>query len=239
MRYFIRFSYDGSRFYGFQRLNEEDSVQKKLEEALTIINKEETLIKGCSRTDACVHSNGSVAHFDLEVSVPEERLMKAINRIVKPYIYVYECKKVNDDFHARFSVVKKKYVYKIWTGEYDPKLYDYYLMYPYNIEIDKLRSVADLFIGEHNFKSFVAGSRLNNNAVIYDINFIKKDNEILIEFIGKSFYRYMVRNLVGAMLDYNKGKCTIEEIRNMLKGKKMTLTCANPRGLYLDYVYYE
>lgn len=241
MRYLIRISYDGSHFNGFQRLKEKLSVQKTLEDALKIINKSPIEIKGAGRTDVGVHAMGQCAHFDLDVEIPTERLITAINSIVRPYINVLECTVVNDDFHARFSAKEKKYIYKIWCGEYDPKKYDYYLMYDKKIDINKLKECANVFIGEHDFHNFVSGSRINSNGTIYNIEIKKNKDEINIEFRGKSFYRYMVRNLVGAMLDYNEGKCDIILIKQMLEDKNFNyqLSTAPAKGLYLEGVYYE
>ncbi len=241
MRYFIRFSYDGSKFYGFQRLKDYESVQKALEDALSILNKKPTIIKGAGRTDIGVHANGQCAHFDLEQNIPVDRLKTALNSIVHPYIHITECKRVSDDFHARFSVKRKEYVYKIWRGEYEPKKYDYYLLYDREINIDKLKECASVFIGKHNFHNFVSGTRENYDMEILDIEFIENENEIAIIFSGKSFYRYMVRNLVGAMLDYNEGKCDIILLKQMIEDENFDyqLSCASAKGLYLEGIYYE
>lgn len=240
MRYLIKFSYDGSCFYGFQRLKNKESVQKKLEDALTIINKSEVLIKGCGRTDAFVHANGYVAHFDLKVTIPPIRLMNALNSIVHPYIDIKECREVNEKFHARFSVKKKKYVYKIWVGDYDPKKFNYYLMYDKEIDFKKINECIDIFKGAHNFHNFVSGKRDNYDMIIDNIEIIKNDKEINIVFEGKSFYRYMVRNLVGAILDYNEGKCDLLLLKKMFDDNFIyQLRCAPARGLYLEDVYYE
>lgn len=241
MRYFIKFSYDGSKFYGFQRQWDKPSVQKTIEDALTIINKSPAQIKGAGRTDIGVHANGQCAHFDLEQIIPEERLKTAINSIVHPYIHIVECKKVDDDFHARFSVKKKKYAYKIWLGEYDPKKYDYYLMYDKKLDVDKLKECANLLKGGHNFHNFVSGVRYNYDMIIEDIEFIEKENELDIIFIGKSFYRYMVRNLVGAMLDISEGKNDIVLLKKMIDEEDFDyqLSCAPAKGLYLKGVYYD
>ncbi len=241
MRYFIRFSYDGSQFYGFQRQKDKVSVQKTLEEALTIINKSPVVIKGAGRTDVGVHANGQCAHFDLDVEIPSDRLKTAINSIVHPYIDVLECKQVENDFHARFSVKQKKYVYKIWCGAYDPKKYNYYLMYNKNINVDKLKECAKLFVGQHNFHNFVSGERINSNGTIFAIDIKCDKNEVDIIFTGKSFYRYMVRNIVGAMLTYNEGKCDILFIERMLYEENFDyqLACAPAQGLYLEGVYYD
>ncbi len=240
MRYVIKYSYDGSHFNGFQRLKDKESVQSTLESALTILNKKQVLIKGSGRTDVGVHANASVAHFDLDIPIPKDHLIYSLNRIVHPYIHILECQEASDDFHARFSVKEKKYVYKIWCGAYDPKKYDYYLMYDKKISLKRLRECAKIFVGCHDFHNFVSGERENSNGTIYQIKVKKRKNVVEIMFRGKSFYRYMVRNLVGAMLLYNEGKCAIIELKKMLEKdyhKQMATAPAN--GLYLEGVYYE
>ncbi|MCI9279470.1 MAG: tRNA pseudouridine(38-40) synthase TruA [Bacilli bacterium] len=241
MRYFIKFCYDGSSFYGFQRQKDKVTVQGELEKALSIISKKKVCIKGAGRTDVGVHALGQCAHFDLQVSIPVERLKKAINRIVAPYILILECKNVGMDFHARFSVKSKKYIYKINIGSFIPFKYRYYYFYENTLNLNKLRECADLFIGKHNFHNFVSGDREHFNGSIEDIEIHVNHDEVAIVFKGRSFYRYMVRNLVGAMLDYNEGKCELFLIKKMLEEDYFNyqLRCAPARGLYLEGVYYE
>ena len=240
MRYLVELSYDGSNFNGFQRLNDERSVQAELEHALSIINKADVEVKGAGRTDKGVHALGQRAHFDLDVDVPIDRLKTALNDILPGDIRIISIEKVTQDFHARFNVTKKIYEYKINTGEYDVFKNNYYYQYKYDFNIDILKEVASLFIGVHNFKNFVSGERDNYEAIIYNID-INKDNDIItITFEGKSFYRYMVRNLVGAMLDVARGKATIEDVKNMLDNYDIDkhLSCAPANGLYLNKIYY-
>ena len=240
MRYLVELSYDGSNFNGFQRLNDERSVQAELEHALSIINKADVEVKGAGRTDKGVHALGQRAHFDLDVDVPIDRLQTALNDILPGDIRIISIEKVTQDFHARFNVTKKVYEYKINTGEYDVFKNNYYYQYKYDFNIDILKEVASLFIGVHNFKNFVSGERDNYEAIIYNID-INKDNDIItITFEGKSFYRYMVRNLVGAMLDVARGKATIEDVKNMLDNYEIDkhLSCAPANGLYLNKIYY-
>ncbi len=241
MRYFIKFSYDGSAFYGFQRQKDQLTVQGELEKALSIINKKNVFIKGAGRTDVGVHALGQCAHFDLEAMIPEERLLKALNRIVSPFILILDCKKVSMDFHARFSVKRKKYIYKINKGMLTPFQWRYYYFYEKNLDLTKLRECADLFIGKHDFHNFVSGTRQHFNGRIDRIEFQELNDEFSIVFVGKSFYRYMIRNLVGAMLDYNEGKCDIILIKRMLEDVDFDyqLRCAPARGLYLEEVDYE
>ncbi len=241
MRYFIKFQYDGGAFYGFQRQKDKKTVQKTIEEALTIIAKEPIVIKGAGRTDVGVHALGQCAHFDLPNKIEPLRLKKALNNIIKPYIYITDCKSTDTSFHARHKAVGKKYMYKIWTGTYNPLLYNYYLMYDKKINLKKMKECAQIFVGRHDFHNFVSGVRENYNNEIYKITFKKTKNYLEIHFYGKSFYRYMVRNLVGAMLDYNENKCPILDIERMVKEKDYhkTLRCAPANGLYLEEVLYE
>ena len=240
MRYLVELSYDGSNFNGFQRLNDERSVQNELELALSIINKAQVEVKGAGRTDRGVHALGQRAHFDLDVKVPVDRLKTAINSILPGDIRVVDIKEVDKDFHARFNVSKKIYQYKINTGEYDVFKNNYYYQYQYDFDIDMLKEVAKLFIGVHNFDNFVSGERDNSEAIIYDINIEKEDDIITITFEGKSFYRYMVRNMVGAMLDVALGKATLDSVKDALENSnvKKTFSCAVPQGLYLVKIFY-
>ena len=239
MNYVIKVAYDGSKFFGFQRLNEELSVQKVLEEALSKINKKEVLVKGAGRTDRGVHAHGQCVSFKLDINIDTYGLKEALNSLVKPYIYVSDVKEVDDNFHARFNVLKKEYVYKINFGEYDPCKNDYYYQPEYKLDIDKMKEVAKLFIGVHDFHNFVSGERDNTECVVYDINFDMKDNIMNIIFSGKSFYRYMVRNMVGAMIDVARGNKSIEYVKNALESKEeISIYTAPASGLYLESVEY-
>lgn len=241
MKYLISIEYDGSKFYGFQRLNEKPTIQKSIEEALSIINKSPVEIKGAGRTDRGVHAKNQKASFDLSISIDEEHLKMALNSLIKPYIYVTDVKIVDSDFHARFNVVKKEYIYKINIGEYNPLKVDYELQINRELNIEKMMSVANIFLGIHEFNNFVAGDRDNYECIIYDIEFELKEKLLEIKFIGKSFYRYMVRNLVGAMLDVEKGKNTLEDIKYALDNPNIDkrFSTALPNGLYLNKIEYE
>ena len=217
MRYKAKVSYDGNSYYGFQRLNELPTIQKELEKAVSIINKKDTVVKGASRTDKGVHAYGQVVHFDLDYNVPCDRLIGAINAILPRDIRVMEIENTSDVFLDR-----------------------YYLQYPYKLDIKKMEECSKIFLGIHNFKNFTAGERDNYKAIVKEINFIKNGDILEIEFVGKSFYRYMVRNMVGAMIDVARGKHSIKEVEELLKNwnKKGQMQTASPNGLYLACVYY-
>lgn len=239
MNYLMTISYDGSKFWGFQRLNEENSIQKCLENALSKINKKEVVVKGAGRTDRGVHANGQCVSFKLDIKIENDGLKKALNSILKPYIYVKEIEVVDDNFHARFNVLRKKYIYKINLGEYNPLLSDYVYQTEYKLDIKKMREVADLYLGVHNFHNFVSGERNDSTAIIYDIEFIREGDILNISFIGKSFYRYMVRNLVGMMIEVGRGKEEIVKVVEMLDSTDEINGYTAPAcGLYLDKIEY-
>ena len=236
----MKVSYDGSGFYGFQRLNDYRTVQKVLEEALGVINKGEVLVKGASRTDKGVHAYGQMIHFDIDYDIPADRLMYAVNRILDNDIRVLDCKKVGNDFHARFNVKRKKYVYKINLGDFDCLKSRYFLHVYEKLDIDKMRECAKVFLGYHDFRNFVAGERDNYLMCVEDIKFNMNNDILEIEFLGKSFYRYMVRNMVGAMLEVGMHKKEICDVSKMLDDymvKKQMMT-APACGLYLMDIEY-
>ena len=239
MNYLLKISYDGSKFYGFQRLKNYNTVQKVLEEALSKINKKEVSIKGAGRTDRGVHAIDQAVSFKLDVNITKEGLKKGLNSLIEPYIYVKEVIEVDDNFHARFNVKKKTYLYKINIGEYNPLLSDYVCQLNYKIDVDKLYVVSKLFLGVHNFKNFVSGERDNYECIIYDISINVIDNIVNIEFNGKSFYRYMVRNLVGTMIDYSRNKIDIDRVKKMLDSSNYLPSYTAPAcGLYLKKIEY-
>ena len=239
MNYLVTIAYDGSKFYGFQRLNELDSVQKVLEDALTKINKSDVVIKGAGRTDRGVHAYGQRISFKLNIKISTDGLKEALNSLVKPYIYVKEVLEVSDDVHARFSVKKKKYRYKINMGEYNPILTDYVYQTEYKLDIDKMKEVANSYLGVHDFRNFVAGEREDAKAIIYNIDFVMEDNILNIIFEGKSFYRYMVRNLVGMMIEVSRGKEKITKVEEMLNSNEEIYGYTAPAcGLYLESIEY-
>ena len=239
MNYLITIAYDGSKFYGFQRLNDLESVQKCLEDALTKINKSDVVVKGAGRTDRGVHANGQRVSFKLDIRISPDGLKEALNSLVKPYIYVKEVLEVSDDVHARFSVKKKKYIYKINMGEYKPILTDYVYQPEYKLDIDKMKDVAKLYLGVHDFRNFVAGEREDAQAIIYNIDFVMKDDILNIIFEGKSFYRYMVRNLVGMMIEVGRGKDKVTKVEEMLNSNEEIYGYTAPAcGLYLESIEY-
>ncbi len=240
MRYLAKISYDGSKFYGFQKLNNHKTVQEELEKALTSINKSIVLVKGAGRTDRGVHAFNQGVSFELNINIDTSHLKEAINSLIDKSIYVNEVYEMDSEFHARFDSLEKTYQYVINTGEYDPIDNDYIYNYGYNLNIKKMKKASKYLVGPHSYKAFTSGDRANYNSIIYSIKIQKKKDIVLITFRGKSFYRYMIRNMVGALILVGSGKQEPIIIKEMLETekKKYNYITSPASGLYLVDVKY-
>lgn len=239
MRYLIRFSYDGTKFHGFQRQKDVKNVQGTMEKALSKVLEEEIVIKGSGRTDAGVHAIDQCAHFDTSKKITKEDI-KLINVLLKKEIIINSWKLVNDSFHARHSVLKKTYLYKVNTGKSKEKYDGYYYQIKGNLNLSKMKDASKLFIGTHDFRNFVSGPRIDYVSAIYKIKIKKYGDIIEFYFTGIGFYRYMVRHLVGALVMVGKEKIDIHVIENMLSNVEFDkkLAVAPPEGLYLYKIKY-
>ena len=241
MRYLVSISYDGSNFYGFERQPRKRTIQGELEKVLTKINKSKVEIKGAGRTDRGVHAYDQKAHFDLKQDVPIDRLLKAINSRLPGDMRINSIEEVSEEFHARFDCVRKTYKYYINTKEYDVLKNNYIYNYNKELNIKGMKEASKQLLGAHNFQVFVSGERDNYDSIIESIDI--KDNDGLLEFtfVGKSFYRYMVRNLMGALLLVGENKIEPIQVKEMLDKKeniyhfKTVPAC----GLYLMKVEYK
>lgn len=242
-RYLIEFSYDGSNFLGYQKQKEGRTIQQELEEKLTLINNGEiVLVSASGRTDAGVHAYGQCAHFDLQINIIPDKLKMALNSLLDGDIYIRNVKEVDNDFHARFLVKKKEYIYKINLGEYNPLERNYVYQYNKNLDVDSMKKAIKYFEGEHSFESFTKANVETDDFVrtIISTEIEEIDNKLIIHFVGTGFLRYMVRNIVGFLIEVGEGKRKPEEVINILekKDRREAGKTAEPQGLYLNKVFY-
>ena len=238
MRKKIIFSYDGSKFNGLQRQKTTRTVQKTIEDALSKIYGVDIEIKASGRTDAGVHAIGQVAHFDVKKDV--KGLKPKLNLLLNPDIVIKLVSNVNDNFHARQSAKKKEYIYKINIGSFKSSLNFYYYQPRQKLDFSLMKDASKVFLGTHDFNNFISGTNDKTVTTIYEINFVKKfDNKVEVHFIGSGFYRYMVRNLMGALLEVGKYSTSKEELARMLDTMEVkSLPTAPAEGLYLYKVWY-
>ena len=246
MKYLMTFSYDGTNFSGYQKQPRERTVQKVIEEALKEINGGKLVgICASGRTDAGVHALNQKAHFELSKNIACDKLQKGINSLLPEDVYVKKIEEVKDDFHARFNVIGKEYIYKINMGEYSPIERNYVYQYNKRLDISEMERGLKFLEGEHNFKSFTKTNdeiedyvrTISNTSIVRD----SKDlNKITITFVGTGFMRYMVRNMVGLLIEIGEGKRKAEDVLEILKFEDRTLAgkTAPACGLYLRNVFY-
>lgn len=249
MRYFMTFSYDGSKYKGYQKQPRVKTVQGEIEKALTKINsKEEVLIHASGRTDAGVHAYNQKAHFDLEKELDLYKLQGSLNSLLPDDIYVKKIEIVEKDFHARFSVTGKEYIYKINMGMYNPIEKDYVYQYNEPLKIAEMERALHYIEGTHNFKSFTKVDEEKSEKEDYMRTILKTKiirdkkelDKITISIVGTGFMRYMVRNIVGVLIEIGEGKRKSEDILKILKEKDRTKAgvTAPACGLYLNDVFY-
>lgn len=240
MRYFMKFSYNGSKFYGFQKQIDKRTVQGDIEEVLSKIFNENIRVVGSGRTDAGVHAYNQCLHFDSLKVLDFNKLKFSLNSLLKN-IYVKELYSVSDDFHARYDVKSKEYVYKINLGEFDPIDEEYVYQYNNVLDVERMISASSFLIGEHDFRAFTSLDYEKNCVrTIYDIKFSLDDNILSIDFIGSGFLKYMVRNIVGTLIEVGSLKRSVESVKDVLDGldRKNAGICAESCGLYLVSVNY-
>ena len=236
MKVMLVISYDGSKFFGFQRQNTLRNVQGELEHALTVVLGENIVVKGAGRTDRGVHAYGQVVHFETTKNITN--LKRKLNNFLED-IRIKKIKIVSDDFHARHSAIKKTYIYKVDLSK--KRNNKYYLSINYPVDIKKMKKTAKLLEGTHDFRNFVSGERLDYVTHIESIKIIKFNQIIYFIFKGAGFYRYMIRNLVGALLEVGHGKVTHDLVKMMLnlENCEKRLPTSSPNGLYLYKIKYE
>lgn len=244
MRYLITFSYDGTNYSGYQKQPNALTVQEILETVLTKINSnKKVLVSASGRTDAHVHALGQRAHFDLDISIAPNNLKKALDSLLPEDIYVKEVEEVPNTFHARYDVKKKEYMYIINVGEYNPIERNYVYQYNNRLDIVAMKKAISYFVGEHNFKSFTKTDEEKNDYVrhIYEATIsVDEHNHVIIHFLGTGFLRYMVRNMVGTLIEVGEGKREPNCIPKILEFKDRTKAgkTAPAEGLYLKNVFY-
>lgn len=235
-------SYDGSHFHGFQIQNKQRTVQGEIQKALKKINEEDIVIHASGRTDAKVHAVHQVFHFDTRKKLPEEQWKRAINHFMPNDIYIQEAKYVDDEFHSRYSAKKKEYRYYLNMNEYNPFETNYIFQYGRKLDIELMQKASAIFLGEHDFASFCSYDQYGNTIrTLYSFDIEEKNGVVTFILTGNGFRRYMVRHLVGGLIQVGAKRISREILLEMLEscGKKKCLFKAKPQGLYLQEVYYE
>ena len=235
--------YDGTRYRGWQRLpGKDDTIQGKLETALSRILEEPIEIAGSGRTDAGVHARGQVANFHTESSKAAAEILADLRRYLPEDIGIYSCRDVSPRFHARLNAKEKTYRYRIWNSE-APCVFDrrFVAVMPEEMDVEAMQRAADALVGEHDFSAFCGNSKFKKSTVRYirSITITRQGDELVLEYTGNGFLHNMVRILTGTLVEVGRGERSADSIPALFGGKRADAGFLAPaQGLCLMEVYY-
>ncbi len=236
--------YDGSRYKGWQRLGKSEmNIQGKIESVLTKMIGENIEIIGSGRTDAGVHAIEQVANFKTKDKKTTVKMMEYLNKYLPDDIVIKQVVEVHERFHARYNVVSKKYMYRIWNDRVqNPFLRKHIVHIPEKIDIRAMKYAATFLLGEHDFSSFRDAKSKKKSSIrtIYAIDISQEEETITIIMHGNGFLHKMVRIIVGTLLEVGLGRMKPEQVEHILAQKDRALAgpTAPPQGLFLYSVEY-
>lgn len=241
--YKVIIHFDGTNYSGWQyQAPPDDTIQNQMQKALKIIAKKKILVTSSSRTDAGVHSKGLTANFVLPINIDADSLSKALNSLLPSDIRIAHCEEADPSFNARFHAKSKTYVYKISNSQFLSPFEQRFVNHlPYPLNIPKMRKAIKFFIGTKNFSSFTSDEPQKNRIREISSFQMQKIKDLIIFTIkGRSFLRYMVRNIVGTIIDIGRGKIQVDSIPDIFAAKDRRLAgrTAKAKGLTLEVVEY-
>ena len=249
IRYKITVAYDGTRFSGFQRQPNKRTIEGVLTKIVNTMAKTPNpaiVVYGSGRTDAGVHALAQTVHFDFPFDMNEQSMYRALNSMLPLDMQVKKVEIVTSDFHARYDVSGKRYMYRLDLGEFiDPFKRNYTGHWKYPVDMEKINAALAQLVGEHDFSSFVAsGSSAKSNVrTIYsaEARLLADQNELQIEFYGNGFLYNMVRILVGVVVQIGAGIRPVTDVKRLfeVKDRNQARLTMPASGLYLKRVYYE
>jgi tRNA pseudouridine38-40 synthase len=241
----LTIAYDGADFHGWQFQPGFPTIQGEIDAAARKITQERIVVHGASRTDAGVHALGQVGHFKTASLLSAEEFQRALNALLPPSIRIVACEEMGHDFHSRWLAQGKTYRYRIYRGRVLPP-FDYRraLHYPWPLDEAAMSAAARLFEGEHDFTSFAASSGSEDDdaerdmlRLIYSSEIIRPAESDEIHYVvrGRSFLRYMVRKIVGTLIDVGKGRLSPDDIPQIfeVRDRSRSGPTVPPEGLYL------
>jgi tRNA pseudouridine38-40 synthase len=244
MRYFkLTIAYDGTDFHGWQIQLNKPTVQGEMVSVLRRLTQENIQLHAAGRTDAGVHALGQVASFRTQSALSPGEFQRALNALLPPTIRIVAAEETGPDFSARWSAKGKIYRYRLYRGKVvPPAIWRYVLHYPFPLDEDAMRDAAARFVGVHDFSSFAASTdsedddkERNMEREIFSTELKRTEDreELWFTVHGRSFLRYMVRKMVGTLLEVGRGRLKTEDIERLyeVKDRSKSGPTVPPQGL--------
>ncbi|HEX4801800.1 MAG TPA: tRNA pseudouridine(38-40) synthase TruA, partial [Sphingomicrobium sp.] len=237
-RWRLTVEYDGGPFMGWQRQEHGPSVQQTLEEALQRMTGEDTAFIAAGRTDAGVHALAMSTHVNVAKMLTPHRLREGLNALVRPHpISVLEVKQVADDWHARFSCVGRRYLYRILNRRAPPALESgrvWHIAVP--LDVDAMQEGASYLIGRHDFTTFRSAQCQSESPVktLGRLEVSRAGEEFHVTAAARSFLHHQVRSMVGCLALVGRGQWSPKDMRKALEARNRAALGFNapPHGLY-------
>lgn len=242
MRYFIKFSYSGKNYFGYQIQPREISVQEVLEKALSTILRENIKTTGAGRTDTGVHAKQFFAHFDTEKPI-DEKLIYQLNSFLPADISVHRIFSVKPDLHARFDAKFRTYEYYISLEKNPFTQESAWQLWRRNLDVERMNEACKILFEYEDFTSFskLHTGNKTNNCRIYKAEWEQNGTELKFTISADRFLRNMVRAIVGTMIEIGNGKLEPKALRQIIEDKNRNSagTSAPAHGLFLVEVGYD
>lgn len=243
-RYRLTIEYDGGPFVGFQRQTNGPSIQAALERAIELFCGEAVTVTGAGRTDAGVHAEGQVVHFDLAADKSPNEVQGALNHHLKPDpVAVLDAAVAAPEFHARFDAIGRAYRYRI-VNRRPPLTFDHGLAWqvPVPLDADAMHDAAQHLVGRHDFTTFrsVHCQAQSPLKTLDRLDVMGHGHEIMVIAEARSFLHHQVRSMVGTLKLVGEGKWTAGQVKAALDARDRQRLGLNapPDGLYLTTVVY-
>ena len=252
MRYFkLTIAYDGTDFHGWQMQANKPTVQGEIVSVLRRLTQEKLQLHGAGRTDAGVHAMGQVGSFRTQSALSAAEFQRALNALLPQTIRIVKTEEMGPHFNARWSAKGKVYRYRIYRGKVVPPwLWRYVLHYPFPLDEDAMREAAARFVGLHDFTAFAASTgsedtdkerNMNREIFAAELKRTGDGEELWFTVHGRSFLRYMVRKMVGTLLEIGRGKLTPADVDKLyeLKDRSKSGPTVPPQGLFMVHVEHD
>jgi tRNA pseudouridine38-40 synthase len=243
-RWRLTIEYDGGPFMGWQRQEHGPSVQQTLEEAVHRMTGELATFTAAGRTDAGVHALAMSAHVEIERQLTPHRLREGLNALVRPSpISVLEVERVADDWHARFSCIGRRYLYRILDRRAPPALDAgrvWHIAVP--LDAEAMADAAAMLVGRHDFTTFRSAQCQSQSPVktLDRLEVRRAGEEVLIEAAARSFLHHQVRSMTGCLALVGRGQWKPDDMRRALEARNRAALGLNapPHGLYFVEAIY-